>query len=89
MMQCAVDVLTGCYPWTAVVYCRVGKCDPTCQILLRLHIVIAIILMPWKIFSRAWSLIYQLIPVQAHLRADQILHQIAHHRMLRKTTGLL
>ena len=89
MMQGAIEVLTWCNPWTTVIYRRVGQRNPTGQILLRLNIVIAVILMPRKILLRAGSLIYQLIPVQTYLRADEIQRQRLHHRVPRKASCLL
>ena len=74
---------------TAVLFGRVGQCDPTRQVLLRFDEVVAVVLMPREAPGFLGLLVHGLVVVEPHVRPDEVLAQIGEHLVCGEASGRL
>ena len=70
----------------AVVGRRVGDRDPAREVRLRLDVGVAVVLVPQHRFGAVRLLVDRLVPVEAHVGADQIARQAGEHRIARRSS---
>ncbi|CAB4799273.1 unannotated protein [freshwater metagenome] len=72
MLKRADSVDSGGYPRTTVVDGGIGERHPAGEVLLGLDVRVAVVLMPRKVAHWLWLFVDGLIPVHAHVVADEI-----------------
>src|SRR5512135_662448 len=79
MRQRPAQVPTRNHPRTTVVERRVVESDPARQVRLRLDVGVAVVLMPRERLGIFGLLVHGLIPVEAHVGADEVVAEILKH----------
>ena len=81
VLQRAFAVGAGHHDDAAVLRCRVIDRDPARQVRLGLDERVAVVLVPQHRLARVRLLVDGLVPVEPHVRADEVATQAREHRM--------
>jgi hypothetical protein len=81
MRERALAVQAGHHPRAAALLGRVGQRQPARQVLLRLDVGVAIVLVPREAARLLGLLVDRLVPVEVHVVADQVVADAGDRRV--------